>query len=392
MTRRTVWITVVVLLALALAGYIASNTEWTETTLPMPLRGEAARNPFYAAQRFSEQLGATSQWDHLVPALPRDAVVVVSGWHWNLSAGRRERLEAWVRDGGRLVLDSEVLGGDEDIEKWTGIQRLPLRPTRDDDGGVEESQFARCRDFTAAAASPGASGATLKVCGLDSRSSFRSARPIAWGLSERRGRQALRVSLGRGSVTLINGVTFRNRELLEGDNARLFAAATQLRRGDEIHFLSEDDHPSLLTLLWDYGHPAIVLGVLTLALALWRNAARLGPLAALPDVARRSLVEQIRGTGRFALDNGDGASLYAATAQALESAARQRVPRYRQLGEHERVAALARLTQIAEPALAAALGGADSIRQQDLRGAIATLETARRRMLAVRRRPSHDSE
>ncbi len=69
----------------------------------------------------------------------------------------------------------------------------------------------------------------------------------------------MRVQVGRGSVTVINATPFRERSLFDGDHGRLLVAATQMRRGDEVHFLSEDDHPSLLALLWQYGAPVVVL-------------------------------------------------------------------------------------------------------------------------------------
>lgn len=49
----------------ALVTWIALNTYWEEVEVPMPLKDEAARNPFYAAQRFVEGLGATSVRDRI---------------------------------------------------------------------------------------------------------------------------------------------------------------------------------------------------------------------------------------------------------------------------------------------------------------------------------------
>ena len=45
-----------------LVTYIARNTYWDEISIPTPLRGEAVTNPFYAAQRFAEALGARTEW------------------------------------------------------------------------------------------------------------------------------------------------------------------------------------------------------------------------------------------------------------------------------------------------------------------------------------------
>ena len=70
-------------------------------TVPMPPTGEAAENP-YAAGRFAEA-GRTRTRD--ASAVPdRDAVIVLSAWHWDLTETRRYALERWVESGGRLVV------------------------------------------------------------------------------------------------------------------------------------------------------------------------------------------------------------------------------------------------------------------------------------------------
>jgi hypothetical protein len=51
---------VVFVFVVLVAAWVVANTEWGEVRVPTPLRGEAATNPFYAAQRLVETLGATS--------------------------------------------------------------------------------------------------------------------------------------------------------------------------------------------------------------------------------------------------------------------------------------------------------------------------------------------
>ena len=116
----------------------------------------------------------------------------------------------------------------------------------------------------------------------------------------------MRVQVGRGSVTVINATPFRERSLFNGNHGRLFVAATGMRRGDDIHFLSEENHPSLLALLWQHGAPVVLLSLALIGLVIWRGTVRFGPLEAPSDAARRSLAEQIRGTGQFALRHGGG--------------------------------------------------------------------------------------
>jgi len=68
--------------------------------------GEAATNPFYAAQKLVETLGATSERRDSLGDTPSDAVVVLSTWGWDIDRARREGFERWVEAGGRLVVDA----------------------------------------------------------------------------------------------------------------------------------------------------------------------------------------------------------------------------------------------------------------------------------------------
>src|SRR4051812_49425385 len=88
-----------------LLWWIASNTDWEQVDRNTGLQGEAVTNPFYAAQRLVELLGAHTKLRHeIMTAPPPDAALVLGDWNWDLIPERRERIERWVRDGGRLVV------------------------------------------------------------------------------------------------------------------------------------------------------------------------------------------------------------------------------------------------------------------------------------------------
>jgi hypothetical protein len=192
--------------------------------------------------------------------------------------------------------------------------------------------------------------------------------------------QALRVDIGRGSFTLLNANPFENRELFQGDGALLFVAATGIDRGDRIHFLSEEESRSLLDLIWMHGAPVVMLSLGVIALALWRGSLRFGPPAGVPDPARRSLAEQIVGTGRFTLRFGGGRALHAAAVRALHETAHRYVLGYAGMQSDTRIAALARTTGLDESSLAEAINYAGPRRASELRKVLALLETARRQI------------
>ena len=398
-------------LFIALVVWIARNTYWADVAVPLPLKGEAITNPFYAAQRFTESLGGSAVRDRMWTSPSPDAVVVLSSWHWDLNAGRRQAIEQWVEAGGRLIVDRTLAGSLDTFEGWSGIEREfdakrfndKTKQTAENDTDTDtdtdvddftEMGFGKvtCDPFTEERHGEVSAGAAHRVCNSEDFQLLTSTKDPEWALRNERGAQAMRVRVGRGSVTVINATPFSYRELFDGDHAWLFVAAAQFQRGDEIRFLSEDDYPSLLALLWQYGGPVVVLMLVIVALLLWRGWVRFGPMAPPLPSARRSLAEQIRGSGQFALRHGSGDSLHAAVVRALNEAISRRVHGYQHLPPQEQTAALARLTGIDSGSLAAALHHLASRRAERLRNALALLETARRRALTQHPRSSDGTD
>jgi len=329
-----------------------------------------------------EQLGAQSSWDRFLRDVPPNAVIFVSSWHWGLAEGRRSRMEQWVEAGGRLVLDRTLVGGEQEFERWSGITHH--QPSATEEREPREAAPAReCRTLHDATPSrePGEGSGSYELCAARDGTHLATARHIAWALEDDLGNQVLRVNIGKGSVTVVNGVPFQFRRFLEGDNAALLVAALQLRRNDEVHFLSEEEHPSLLALMWLLGWPVVLLVLALIALALWRNGVRFGPLTAVPDQARRSLAEQIRGTGLFVIRFGGGKALHAAAVRALNEAAGRRIGAYSRLSASERIDAVAQLTGADASALGPAVNHGGERRAHELRQAIALIEAVRRRLV-----------
>lgn len=371
------------IVVIAAGVWVAGQTYWEEITVPMPMKGEARTNPFYAAQRFAEALGADTAWVRSNLELPgSEGVVLLSGWHWDLSAERRTALKSWVEAGGRLVVDSHLTGSHGDFEDWSGLhQEYPeLDPDEDDTAeSPAETPAGQCSEVQQRAGPPGAEHYrlcdTVPMTFLEVRGTA-----LPWALGDASGLQVVRVTLGRGSLTAINAAPFRERRLLDGDHARLFVAATQLKKGDVVHFVSEEDHPSLVALIWRNGGAAVSLSLAFVGAALWRGGVRFGPLAAAPENARRSVADQIRGAAQFTLRYDDGDALHRAAVRALHEAAERRIAVYRRLSSAQQVRALAHHTGLDAGELASAIAHA-SQRSQALRPRIALLEAARRQLL-----------
>lgn len=377
-------ITAVVLILVALfVTWIARNTYWDEVSVPMPMKGEALTNSKYAAQRLVEKLGVTPETQHQFDALPdAKTVIYLSYWNWNLVTSRRERLQRWVESGGRLVADRSLVGGEAELKRWSGIERSVLPVKKDAAKSSDDDEDDDCADLDSETtqSDPDTSSASYYICGIDATSRLTSSRVPTWLLSDDEGMQALRVDIGKGSLTLVNGTPFDNREIFDGDNALLLFAATRIDRGDRIVFLSEEKSASLLELIWMHGAPVVLLLLSLIALLLWRGSPRFGPPAGAPDPARRSLAEQIVGTGRFTLRFGGGQALHAAAVRALHETAHRYVSGYGSMHSEARITALASNTGMDETSLAEAINYAGPRKISELRKVVALLETARRRI------------
>ena len=382
MTRERLGWAILAVLFVGLLVWIARNTYWTTLKVPLPPRGEAATNPFYIREKFAQVLGARTRWAQDFSLPPSTGVAYVSTMDWDLLPERRKRFEHWVESGGRLVVDGSLITSAQVFETWTGVsnKQVDERPKK----GAFKAQDT-CRQFDEENTHD-----SYLACDISAGESLESHRKRDWSLRDADSNlMAARVPIGRGSVTVITGVPFNGRSLLSGDNGRLFVAATQLRRGDVIHFFSETDQPSLLELAWRLGWPVIALTALALALGIWRGSVRFGPMAAPTDTARRSLAEQIRGTGQFTMRIGSTGALHAATARALNEVAARYINAYESLPGAERMQALEKATGFEASSLAAALQHSGPGRTEHLRADLELLEAARRRILLKHMRPRH---
>ena len=427
------------LLALALLAFIgwriATRVQWNERELPRAFSGEAARDDYYAAVRLFRIVGATVEEKETLEAMPpTGAVLYVTAWNWGVLPARDARLQAWVEGGGHLVLSGNTLAGDSGHEwipvhlsvpsagksprsgKSTGkggpkkvpegsegeeddpgrlaaralaAQRnLNCRTVRDD--GPTPS-FAEADAAADAAADAGAVPApedrlleaqTLRLCspwGMP----LSSKRAPQWELTGAEGVEAVRVRLGQGTVTVVRGsALLENRSILRGDDGLVAIAALQVRPGLLVWILTGGGAQPLLEWLWDEAWPVLILLALALALFFWRSAPRFGPRLPEPTRARRSMGEQIAGTSDF-LWQREPAALHAAQLRALEETAALRVRNYRDLSPAARALAIGRLAVLDSNALARAWVPRGALSPHELPRALAILEGARRRLLAL---------
>ena len=389
MRDRLVLILLGVLL-LAGGAWLMSATEWVDEDTPTPAKGEALSNPLYATEKLLGALGARVVRHTSLDAMPPpQARLVLVSRNWDLFPERAQRLRAWVAQGGHLVIPG-FLAGHKSLKGWLPVTEqsplksespaMPPRPL----GKPAKDMDCRALEEPAEVAASYGDSRVYRACGAYYSPQYlpvnRQAAPL-WSLRGTAGTEAVRVQVGQGTVTVLGGWNLLgNGNLLRADNAQLAAAALQARAGAEFWFVAEEAREPFMPWLWHQAWAALLLGLLALALALWRGGVRFGPLAPSAPSHRRSMAEQVRGTARFLHMHGPKA-LHAAQLRALHAAAARQLPRFLQLDALGRTAGIARATGLDARALERAQD--DKARNPAVLAAdLELLETARRRLEA----------
>lgn len=384
--NRAAVIRIGVLLAAALAvWWVLTATEWVEVEVDTPPQGEAARNPFFAAELLLQGLGVRVERRLGLDALPPSgARLLLESRHWDLFPERAEQLRRWVEAGGHLVLHASFVD-DEALEDWVPVELVERRGTM----AAPRRPRTGCRPLAVVPAE----GPALKVCSAPHGRLLQPAEGVQplWALANEDGAEVLRVPVGRGSVTVTGPwALMHNRELLrkDGDHAHVLVAALQARRGATVWIVREEARPSLLQWIWQQAWVVVLLALAAIAAWAWRSGVRFGPVGSVAPPERRSMREQVAGTGAFLRHNAP-AALRAAQVRALHEAARRRLPGYDRLGRTAAAEAIARATGVRATDLERALQPrAPHFLPSDLE----LLELARRRLAGPVPLPTRTSE
>jgi hypothetical protein len=435
---RSIWLlrAVVTLLVLVLAGWVVHKTRWVEIEVDDPIRGAAAADKFYSLRQVLQSAGATLEVRKaLEPLPPAGATLMLNSSSWTVFPERDARLKAWVEAGGHLVVQGmQMQYGDDGPLRWLPLSFRALRKPHaqaasaasaaasageeDDEDEDEDPAPARAqrraakephpedeppraprerwsgrgctawRETDATTAPAFETGRVYRSCA--SGGMIRApGRAPTWLLATDKQTLALRVPLGRGTVTGVASWTpLGNRALLQADNALIATAILQAAPGRAVWLVNDEAREPFALWLWHEARTPLLLCAAAIALALWRLMVRFGPLQAPSPRARRSMGEQVRGTGEF-IAASDMAALHAATRRAFDDAARGRVEGWGEHTDEDRVAALAAALAPAvvldTRALLDALHPGPGSPPAQWRAAIRVLEQARRALLRAAR-------
>jgi len=291
--RVAFWFTFsAVALVVLVAVWFLSNFERQSYEVRGDFKQEAIRNPFLAAERLLEGLGYrvdTAQEAAYLEQLPANGVLILSGdRQYHLTPGRTKALFAWVESGGYLIADAGWVNPSDPI-----IRRFDVR-------------FRAPEPLRRTVSIPGY-GRELHIRAFDRRQMYVGTVSPTWsvqGVADKKGNQGMELlefRLGKGSVTLINGLWRFNNWTIEQDNhAELLAALllTHQPHGD-VRIMTHLNVPSIWEWLLEHAQAALAAALALLAAWLWHIIPRFGVLRPDALAERRSLIEHLRAIGRF---------------------------------------------------------------------------------------------
>jgi Domain of unknown function (DUF4350) len=371
---------------IALIVWIARHTYWDDVAVPTPMKGEAARNPYYSVEHLAASLGIRTQRISSLRALQPDAVVLVNNLNDDLLHESVESLQGWVESGGRLMVAGDVLWANNALQAWSGIK--PASPA----APQPAPQFLPFKPYTdcvpmAVRVNGIDTGDSLRVCAPSAGFSLVSDRAPSWSLSDRQGMQVLRVAMGGGEFTVFGPRWILDNKILPaGDHAEILISSLGLERGDTLLILSPSQAEPLLALLWRLAAPAILFLAAAVTLLIVRYLPRFGPPLPVLAPYRRSLAEQIRANARFAWRTRKLESLRAILRRSLDAAAERCITGYGGLDIAQRADRLAASTGLDATAIGAALAEETPSKLTEHRAAMMLLEICRR--ILIKNRPT----
>lgn len=300
------WI-VVVLAGLLLVLYFTSR-EYETIEVEVGFQGAARHNRFLAAERFLEEMGLPAESLPLLSSVPPEGyLLLMNAADSSLQGELSTQLLEWVERGGHLVLGVSTppfRGGVEEDEEEEELYERPapawIQNPLLDALGVTVDTWSNPDEFSVQVVKHSTSSEELDV-----------AFPVSYSLADtdqlahlivgpRDLADLLQFRRGAGLVTVLSGSDcLTNLRIGDHDHARFLLELAHSPNPREGAWLAYGGQRGFLSLLMDRAWMLLVAAGLWLALWLWRNGSRFGPIVLRAPVSRRDFSEHVVATGSF---------------------------------------------------------------------------------------------
>nr|WP_294975257.1 DUF4350 domain-containing protein [uncultured Pseudomonas sp.] len=379
--------TLAVLLLLGGTGYyLYTHLKPYPETIEHGAAPEARANPYLAAESYLRGRGLAVNTAKGLEALDRlpskGHTLILLGSRENLTPKQSARLLDWASRGGHLVVTAERLWDEEEGKSGDllldrlGVQQFLTEDLDKDKGTAPTEDKSAVEPSTEQPVAPEVpenadpdqeedAYPTLTKLYLENEKApayidfdteyhlFDSKNlAYAWANSAK-ATHLLQLQQDKGLITVLtDNWIWQNDQLGDYDNAWLLWYLTQ---DSNVTLVYRADGDSLFTLLARYFPQALVACALLLALALWRQGLRQGPLQPSPARGRRQLEEHLRAGADFVLRQRGQIALLQGLQHDILRRARQRQPGFERLPVAEQWQTLGRMTRLSVSAISQAM-------------------------------------
>jgi hypothetical protein len=362
-TQAIVWSLLIVVVLLAIAGFIATHDRVTAKQWIGPT-GEARLRPFLAAQRFAERMGLKVAEVRALPelqSLPPRGVLLVPGLRQELHPTKLAELARWVERGGHLVVEAEALGVPDPLLAELAVGRSQAE-TLSKPFGLELPRAGRTLTvFLPEAMQLEAPAGATRLNAAGRVVSFpRGAGMVTAAAS-------LRFARNPGYEDHIATKTLKvpPRSIGAYDHAELLWHVLTLTPSAELQVYFRPERLSLWGFLRSHAPYAVASIVLLLALWLWSIVPRFGPIAPDAPPGRRRLLDHLRASGRYLWVSGLRSRLVVAARDAALRRMARAQPDFASASTAEKAARLSSLAKMTKEEAARFMVAAGAMRGAD---------------------------
>lgn len=356
----------------------------------VPPSGEAALNSYLAMQRVMQALGveaeSTRRLDFDSGLFGQTDTIVVNLDNQFVPESRRDRVMAWVENGGHLVLDIRSDYLETSLHDWVqsmGFEIFSdyeyaqeLRESYEEDGGEVPSEDATFQFLT-----------YVRLFQFDDTITAKTRSDVL-------GTYVADFPQGGGRITLIAGDAISinsaqvSSEVDYGFLTDTFSPAAHIvadavagaSLSGSVWFVYSGDYPSLWGLLIEYADRVLISLAALVILGLWSATRRVGPIRNETPPPRRSIMEHIRASGRFGWRHRGLDALASDARDATLRAADRRDPGVSRASEQTRAKRIARIIGSDAETVSDALSAASGERPAEYTETIARLQKIRNQL------------
>jgi hypothetical protein len=418
-------VAVVALLVAGISWWFFNNYERYDEEVDIGYSGEAAKNPYYAAElflkKYNMEVESLSSILELKKMPSTNDILFIPTKRFDIGDDRVAELMEWVKQGGHLIalarynrrddyeardalfdelgvktdhrfevlpFFSMLMEGIEENSEKEQAQQDDKSSTDDSDAKIDKEDWEKSKKKktwwrTVLNIHVNDQIEDKKVRFWPSKWMINQGRyETSWEVQGNNGAQLLEFHIEQGWITLLSEIDFlTNYHIDKYDHAAFLHTLVHVDNSErKLWIIRNGDRPSLMSILFDEYAPAMYTFIIFVLFWIWYASRRFGPVAPNSQAIRRSMSEHIVSTGHFQWRNRNRMELLSSVQKALQEQIVQTRPLWIRLSEKELAGKLAKLAGLEEDKVYKAITAKSVDRELDFAATIEVFSTIRKKL------------